>query len=49
MEIQKKIAFSPLCYLLLRVLSVSADFLMSSAAGNENTSDAIADRPVSVV
>jgi hypothetical protein len=45
----KKIIFSALCNLLPRVLPVSADFLMSSAGGNENTSKAIADRPVSLV
>jgi hypothetical protein len=45
----KKNTFSALCNLLPRVLPVSADFLMSSAAGNENTSEATADRTVSVV
>ena len=44
-----KNSFSTLCYLLSRVLPVSADFLMSSAGGNENTSEAIADRPFSLV
>jgi hypothetical protein len=46
---KEKNSLSALCNLLPRVLPVSADFLMSSAGGNENTSEAIADRPVLVV
>jgi hypothetical protein len=34
---KEKNVFSALCYLLPRVLPVSADFVMSSAAGNGNT------------
>lgn len=46
---RRKKVFSVLCNLLPRILPVSADFLMSSAGGNENTSEATADRPLSVV